>query len=79
MTVNKTATKAASKSAFMQEMSVKTALKRDKFTGSEGDLTNKVECTSEGRLEPEECNKLWYTRSSIQRRDRVLLRLIGET
>ena len=42
--VNKTATKADSKSAFMQ-MSVKTALKQDKFTGSEG------------RLDPTECEK----------------------
>ena len=40
--VNKTATKAASKSTFMQEMSSKTALKQDKFTESEGDLTKKV-------------------------------------
>ena len=29
-------------SAFMQDMSSKTALKQDKFTGSEGDLTKKV-------------------------------------
>ena len=54
-------------------------MKQDKFTGSEGDSTNKVECTSEGILDPEECNKLWYARSSMQMRDRVLLRLIGET
>ena len=51
----------------MQEMSVTTALKQDKFMGSEG------------RLDPEECNKLWYARSSMKRRVRVLLRLIGET
>ena len=30
-------------SAFMQKMSSKTALKQDKFTGSEGDLAKKVE------------------------------------
>ena len=65
--VNKTATKAACKSVFMQEMSVKTALKQYKFIGSEG------------RLEPEECNKLWSARSSMQRIVRVILRLIGET
>ena len=34
----------------MQEMSVRTALKQDKFTGSEDDLTNKVELTSEEDL-----------------------------
>ena len=67
LAVNKTATKAASKYVFMQEMSVKTVLKQDEFSGSEE------------RLDPEECNKLWYARSSMQRRDRVLLRLIGET
>jgi hypothetical protein len=51
----------------MQEMSVKTALKQYKFMGSEG------------RLDPEECNKLWSARSSMQKRVGVLLRLIGET
>ena len=57
MAVNKTATKAASKyqlslvaSAFMQEMSSKTALKQYKFTGSKGHLTKKVEQTSRGDL-----------------------------
>ena len=57
----------------MQEMSVRTALKQDKFTGSEGDLTNKVELTSEEDLTQKNA------RSSMQMRDRVLLRLIGET
>ena len=57
----------------MQEMSVRTALKQDKFTGSEDDLTNKVELTSEEDLTQKNA------RSSMQMRDRVLLRLIGET
>ena len=52
---------------------MRTALKQDKFTGSEGDLTNKVELTSEEDLTQKNA------RSSMQRRDRVLLRLIGET
>ena len=39
-------------SAFTQEMSSKTALKQDKFTGSEGDLTEKVEQTSREDLTP---------------------------
>ena len=67
LAVNKTATKAASKYVFMKEKSVKTALKQDKFTGSEGDLTKKLECTSEGRLDPEECNNLWCARSCMQK------------
>ena len=53
---------------------MRTALKQDKFTGSEGDLTNKVELTSE-----EDLTQKNATRSSMQRRDRVLLRLISET
>jgi hypothetical protein len=39
-------------------MSSKTALKQDKFTESEGDLTKKVKQNKYWRLDPEECNKL---------------------
>jgi hypothetical protein len=46
LAVNKTAIKAASNLHSCKRCQCKTALKQDKFTGSEGDLTNKDECTS---------------------------------